>query len=258
MKKNVIIVMVALIVVAAFIVNFFPFGNEKTKEIEIDDEAFTGVEIETENTKIEILPTDADFAKAVLSGDKSNKYKLDANVKGDTLQIVLDDRWFQFISFDFTFSTPLLTVYLPEKEYEIVQVETDNGTIQADQLEAKEVSAESNNGKIELKNIKSEWLDINVDNGQVLLENVEGEINGKSDNGKITLITESLDRDIALKTDNGEINIQTEKEPTNATIDIKVDNGRVSVFGDSLYDTIIGDGEHVIELKADNGYIEIK
>ncbi|WP_413377986.1 hypothetical protein [Alkalihalobacillus sp. 1P02AB] len=36
-----------------------------------------------------------------------------------------------------------------------------------------------------------------------------------------------------METNNGRIHIKTEKEPTNATIDVKVDNGRIDVIGQS-------------------------
>lgn len=90
------------------------------------------------------------------------------------------------------------------------------------------------------------------------MKDVEGEIIGKADNGRISLITESLDRNIDLKTDNGTIEIKTKEEPKNVQFDIEVDNGSVSVFGNAVYDTVIGNGDNLVRLKTDNGNIQIQ
>ena len=56
---------------------------------------------------------------------------------------------------------------------------------------------------------------------------------------------------------NGKIEIKTDKKPTNAILDLKTDNGKVTVFGEENWDTVIGKGEHLIKLISKNGKISI-
>ncbi|WP_442961150.1 hypothetical protein [Pseudogracilibacillus sp. SO30301A] len=60
-----------------------------------------------------------------------------------------------------------------------------------------------------------------------------------------------------MNTDNGRIDVQSNKEPTNAILDLKTDNGKVRVFGESNWVTVIGNGENIIKLTTDNGSITI-
>lgn len=193
------------------------------------------------------------------------------------LSVTVKEKWFKFFNFDFSFSSPKLTVYVPEKAYETIQIDTDNGRIDAHELEASEMHINSNNGRtsasdldvnelhvttnngrIELKDIQSSEVISEADNGEIKLENVEGELKGRTSNGKITLVTEHLDRPIDFSTNNGRINIQTENKPTNAVFDVKVDNGKARIFGNSNWNTVVGDGDNLIKLTANNGGITVE
>ncbi|WP_179151918.1 DUF4097 family beta strand repeat-containing protein [Oceanobacillus senegalensis] len=256
--KNIILISTVLIVVVGLsMITYFPFGSSGINELEID-KRFSKVDVETENAKVIISPVNGDAAFVELSGNK-NKYKLDANVKGDTLQIEVDDRWFRWFSFNlFSISSqPMLHVSLPQHQYESLEVTTDNGMIDASKLDTVDMKVETNNGKIALKHIYSSYIDAKADNGEIRMEDVEGEISSKTDNGQISLLTDSLDRPIEMKTDNGAIHILTTTEPTNVTFDIKVDNGKVQIFDESVYDTVIGDGDNLIKLTTDNGKITV-
>ncbi|RDW15630.1 DUF4097 family beta strand repeat-containing protein [Oceanobacillus chungangensis] len=260
MKKNTIVVLIVAAVFIAAIMNFLPFGpNGKTEHEQTINEAFTKVDIETENVEIEILSSNSSAAEIELKGNKNNKYKLETKVEGDTLQIEVKDRLFRWFSFGFFNSSSVsLKVFLPERAYDTIEVVTDNGKIRANEMEADVINMEADNGKIIVDHIKSTSFNFEVDNGEVSLRDIEGEINGSSNNGRISLITESLDSPITLETDNGVIDIQTDEQPANATFDINVDNGKVTVFGESNYDTIIGNGDNLIKLTADNGKITIQ
>ncbi|RKQ32675.1 DUF4097 family beta strand repeat-containing protein [Oceanobacillus halophilus] len=259
MKKLFIIIIALIVVIVVSMLIDFPFGSNGTNEMEIKQD-FDKLAVETENAKVIVVPVNADTARLELSGNKNNKYKLDARVKGGSLEVDVDDRWFEWISVDlFSISKqPTLSVYLPQKQYNNVEISTNNGMIDASELEAEDIYVETDNGKIVLNEIRSTFIEAKADNGEIVLENVEGELISKTDNGKMTLITDSLDRPIEMKTDNGAINILTKRKPSNATFDIKVDNGFVNIFGESIYDTIIGNGDNRIKLTTDNGKITVE
>lgn len=254
-KKIIIIGIIILGIIAVSINNIVSKG--KTEEIEITKD-FSNVELESDNTDINIIASKNDSARVELVNNKNNRYKLDVKVDGDTLEIEVKRKWFRWLSIDFFSQASTLNLVLPEKVAGTIAAETDNGTINASKLEAEELVAESDNGEVIIKDVKSNSLYAQSDNGELILENIEGEIFGESDNGDISLITKALNKRIEFETDNGSITIQTEKEPEDVAINVNTDNGEINVFGKSNKSTVIGNGKNVITLTSDNGDITVQ
>ncbi|GIN92329.1 hypothetical protein J6TS1_25060 [Siminovitchia terrae] len=240
---------------------------------------FSNIDVNTNSSRIEILPTKDSTATAELSGEvgKGEKFTFDADVKHDTLLVRLKNKQ-KFIHFDFYPTSPLsLKVYLPEKEYDSMQIKNNNGRVHVERMETEElivdidngrielsdikgssVRAKSANGRIDAKNIRGASFTTRLYNGRINLEDVEGEISGQTSNGRISLITDNLDRPIDLGTDNGRIEILATKEPENATFDIRVGNGKVNVFGEpNRKEAVFGNGENLIKLSTSNGSVTV-
>lgn len=258
------------------------------------NESFKNIDISTNDATIEVATADRSNTKVELTGKTNQKYTFTAETKGDTLSIEFKEkrRW---VNFNF-FSRGLhLKVYVPESDYGTLEMKSNNGRVVASDIKVKEISSESDNGRIEYKNVVAEEIkgttdngrivatgvevrnitsdsdngrieykdvvadNIKVDtkNGRITLENVDGHISGKSNNGRITLITKNLERTVDLKSNNGPINIQTDTEPKNARFQIKVANGKIDIFGNKEKEMIFGNGEHVIQLSSDNGNITV-
>lgn len=254
--KKIAIIMIVLIAGIAFSMLFL--SRDKIDHATIA-EPYEKLDVTVKNARVVILPTSSEVTDIELT-DKEKDHTLYTKMRGDTLEVEIKGKrlfqWFQFNLFS-GFSQPTLTIYLPEKEYEAVQVESDNAKIEVEEVIADKVVMETDNGEINLIDVIGSTVTAEADNGKINLEHVKGKVIGKTDNGKISLITETLDQDIDLKTDNGIIEVWTENEPTNNTFDIKTDNGPISVFGSSQYDTVVGDGEYVIKLKTDNGKVTV-
>lgn len=246
-------------VVAISMTQFLSRNGLDSEQMEISQD-FKGVDVKAGNAKVVIFPTDGDSAEITVSGKNKNS-KLEAKVKNDTLMVELKDKrffsWFQFDMFN-AFKSPTLTIYLPQYTYEMIKAESDNGLVKLEDLKANDIYVQTDNGEIDVSNLESSYLSAETDNGTIHLNKVAGEISGNTDNGKIVLTTDSLDEMINLETDNGAIEVYTKKEPTNTTLNINTDNGKISVFGNSQYDTVIGDGENQVKLKTDNGRITIE
>lgn len=230
----------------------------ETKEVEAKE--VSNLEIDLINEKVNIVPTKEAKIKIELKG-KSNepdRKHLNIDKQGGTLTIQKKaDHFKKFVFFEQSDSLTL-TVYLPEKEYESIQVEVTNGNIKADHITVKNMKASGDNGKIFLSDVKTDQTNVGTTNGSVLLKDISGKLKGKTNNGKISLLTVDLDRSLDFTTNNGTIEIKTENEPTNVTYDLRVDNGDIQVFGEDDWDTVVGDGKNLIKASADNGDIEIK
>lgn len=260
-KKWLILLIIGFVlgVVIAFVLKSGLFFNDNVSKSVIEDPSFSKIDVTTSNAIIEIIPTKNREAVVEYSGKKGRggNYRFDVKEKGDTLVVKLKKKGWSFFNFNFSRQALRLTVEIPEKQYTSILAKSDNGRIQAENLQADELVFHTDNGRIELKQIEASKVHVKSDNGRIELQQVNGEIKGKTDNGRITLLTDHLDQSIDLSTDNGRIEIQTLKEPTNTTIDVDTDNGKISVFGKENKQMTFGKGEHTIKLRSDNGRISI-
>lgn len=233
--------------------------ERNAEKIVVDDSSFTKVEVLSNNAAVEIVPTNDSVATVEYSGKTKKNLKLlfNADVKGDTLFIQLKEKRRSFFHFGFSSINLKLLVKVPAKQYHSINAETDNGRIQVEGIKVEDIVLETDNGAIYMRNVESTTINVKTDNGKIALDNIDGKITGRTDNGGISLITNNLNRPIELSTDNGRIEIQTDKEPTNATIDAKTDNGKVIIFGQENKQSVFGKGNHLIQLRTDNGRITV-
>ena len=264
MKQNrgLLIVLVIIIIILLGGTFFYQAWNkfvDGSNKVVIDDEPFTTIEVNSDNAAVEIIPTDSSTTTVEYIGEKrkNEKYEFSADVKNDTLTVVFKEKGWGFLRFGFSFSKMELLIKVPENDYDKIKVKNNNGKIKAENMDAKHISFETDNGNIEMKNINAVTTNVQSDNGRIILEHVNGEIIGETDNGRIMLVTNTLDRPIDLATDNGRIEIMATTEPTNGIIDVKTDNGKIEVFGKNNEQTAFGKGKNLIKLRSDNGRITV-
>ncbi|MFC7061460.1 DUF4097 family beta strand repeat-containing protein [Halobacillus seohaensis] len=261
-KKIMILAFLLLLVGGVGSVVTFNFNqpNTFTEEKEIDSSNTEAIAISANNERVEIIPTKNIKTRVELSVGKRTRNPeelLSVEEDGNTLYIQTVNAKNKLINFDFFTGPSKLSVYLPEKLYKSLQIDIDNGSLHAEQLNVTDLNLTTKNGSITLDHISSKVLQAHSNNGKISLRNVDGEINGKTNNGSISLTTDDLDRSIELESDNGSITIETEEEPTNVILDARVGNGKITIFGDSNWDTVIGDGDHLINLTTKNGNITV-
>jgi DUF4097 and DUF4098 domain-containing protein YvlB len=261
-KNKLVISFLLLLVVASGITFMFKtmdvFAQNDNKKKVVEDSSFTNIEVSTNNAEVVIVPTKSSDATVEYSGaSKKAKYNFEVDVKGDTLSVHLKQKRRFFFWFGFHSRDLKLIVNVPEKQYENIQVKSNNGLINVENLLAEMVLLETDNGKILLENVVANSVNVETDNGKIVLDHVEGKIKGTTDNGQISLITNKLDWPIDLATDNGSIEIKTESEPANATIDSESDNGTITIFGNEIKRSTYGKGKHLIKLRTDNGSITV-
>lgn len=270
------------------------YSHSNNKVITITDNRFTKADMNIEFGSLHVYPSDTDVTTIELV-NAPEKMVLTAEVIGDTLTINLKAPSLKFFSFLFGIKDVKVNVALPKKLYEMIILETDNGSISADkmlgktievtsdngriklnEIAATTINAETDNGRIEVRKVQVETLvattdngrielsyvdaeniHAETDNGRIKMEYVNGKLYGKTDNGRISLLTTTLDRMVDFETDNGSILIEAENEPTDVAIRTKVDFGRISVFGEKNSLTTYGKGTNTIQLSTDNGKITV-
>lgn len=266
-----------------------------SKVLKITDDNFTKVEIDVQHGALFLSPSDSNETIIELCG-ATEKLELTADVINDTLTIKLKNKGHWLFFFNFNMKAVNLNVFIPKKLYQSISMKSDNGRIQAEKMISKRIQAntdngricltelatstleaETDNGRIELTRVQSDQLKTKTDNGRILMSHVEadtihaesdngriemsqvdGELVATTDNGRITLDTETIDRNIDFKTDNGSIEINSTCRPTNASILAKTGLGRIDIYGERNSRTDFGAQQYTIRLKSGNGRITVR
>ncbi|MEN2768924.1 DUF4097 family beta strand repeat-containing protein [Ornithinibacillus xuwenensis] len=264
-KQRLWLMLASILLIVGIIGSVLTYRASNASERIMEKKAFdvnniTEFYVESDNASVEIIPTDEEVMTVEFTANESHtKYKFEAKQDGNKLSVIAKEKFLKFfnVSFDFDFSSPKLVIQLPEKQYENLQVDVDNGKIIAENLTIENVDLESENGRIRVSSLDATSTKVQSENGRIELQDVTGAITGDVTNGSTTLITDNLDRPIDLESVNGRIEVQTENEPTNATIDISVVNGKGEIFGRDSEHEIFGDGENKVNLKTVNGSVTV-
>ncbi|HWL25207.1 MAG TPA: DUF4097 family beta strand repeat-containing protein [Ureibacillus sp.] len=136
-----------------------------------------------------------------------------------------------------------------------IKAETDNGRIEIEKSHFTNASFSTDNGRIIAKSSKSEKFEFSTDNGRIELNEVLGEIYATTDNGRIEGYIPTITKPINFKSDNGSLTLKTDEKIDNATVTVKSDFGRTSVYGEKGKNFVFGEGNVPIRLKTDSGRI---
>lgn len=238
----------------------FPSAMKQAEEQKIEEvvkaQEIKNIQVDSNLTKIKILPTTNRDIRVVYKTKKDENDPLSIETDDSTLTIQTKNK----VRFPFRFfiSVESLHIFIPEEDYHRLAVTNKNGTIDVQEISVRDLSLETNNGKTTIKGTSGRTIDVKTNNGVIQLTNVTGEVTGRTHNGMITLETEHLDRTIDLEAHNGKITIQTEKKPTNTTFDLSIGNGKIDVFGQSTWDDVVGSGDYLVKVSSNNGMITIK
>ena len=108
--------------------DFMKLGTVKyeTNEHSVND-SFNNISIESDTADIIFLPSENGLCKVICHEDSKARHHV--TVSNDTLNIniVNEKNWYDYIGI--SFGKQNITVYLPEKVYALLAVETDTGDI---------------------------------------------------------------------------------------------------------------------------------
>lgn len=223
------------------------------------DEEFSSVKIVESSSNVYILPTkDKTCRVECYEGEKTH---YDVRVENDTLNITRRDRH-NFIEFGI-FSEAPLTVYLPENEYDAIDVSTASGDVEfggaftADKvnidtasgdmsvssLSCKKLTADGASADIELNNVDCEELSARTTSGEIEFDDVTArELSVRSTSGGIEL-DDVTARELSVSSTSGDIdlrNVRTDSlKTTTSSGEVELEN--VLVDGKMSLESTSGD-----------------
>lgn len=270
--------------------------HDEYEMIEIPRGQYSSAEVMSQAGSVRVIPSDDTVTRIELIGNRKD-LKFDADIVNGKLRITLLGRrgirsWLGFGST----SVFRLVLHLPKKLYDSMIIKTESGSLTVEQQLAKQFTANSDhgrivirqcafrtieaatdngriemsktesdsircttdNGRIEMAQVRSDQTWAETDNGRILMEQIEGQIYGRTDNGRIELSLDRILHPLDLKTDNGSITVTLLERPEHTTIRARSDIGRVEIFGERTRDAVFGDGNIPVKLQTDNGKIIVK
>ena len=148
------------------------------------DEVFQAVKLVIDTDDVTILPSADNTAKVEYVD--SNVLKYDISVSDGTLNVKMEDhrKWYHHIN---VYSpSNALTIYLPEKEYTSLNIQSDTSDITiADDLTLGALEIQVSTGNLSLSNLTCNTLAVTVSTGDVSVSNlnISGDLYAKSDTG---------------------------------------------------------------------------
>lgn len=220
-KKAAVATVIVLLIIAAFWGGFM----EKTRKYTIS-ENYDNVEVYGQSSSIVIC----------LSSDNNTYVKCKrndrVNVNGDTLTIKEEREWFRFISF----ANPKLEIYLPEKEYEKLMIDTVSGSVNLqDRISFINVEIESTSGSIDADIEIADKAVFESTSGSVKIEDLNNsELAVSTLSGSIKLNNVISERSIIIETTSGSVKLD---KVDSENIEISTVSGSVngSILSDKQY-----------------------
>ncbi len=251
--------------------DFTKLSTEKfeTNTYEIS-EMFDAISMDTDTADIVFAASDDGICKVVCFEQENAKHSV--VVQDDTLTIrVADQReWYQYIGINF--STPKITVYLPENQYTTLTIRESTGAVEIPKafsfgnvdisLSTGDVKffasvsdilkINTSTGAIHLEYVSAGTLDLSVSTGNVYLTDIVcKKLTSRGNTGNISLENVIASESICIERDTG--NVKLEKSDA-GEIFIETDTGDVT--GTLLSDKIFvaqTDTGHVSVPKTETG-----
>lgn len=238
-------------------------------------EPFKNISIESDTADIVFIPSETASTSVVCNESDSAKHLV--TVEGENLVIRLDytRKWYNYIGI--TFSSPKITVYLPEGEYGELSVKTHTGDIiipnnftfnsvnislsTGDVIgcasSLKDTEIKTSTGDIRLENLSAASLDLTVSTGRVTLCDITcDKFTSKGDTGKISMENVIVTEKLSVERSTGDVKFE---KCDAAEIFIETDTGDVkgSLLSDKVFITKTDTGDITVPDTLSGGRCEI-
>jgi lia operon protein LiaG len=196
------------------------------------------VEIDLSSSDVTVNSSDSDEITVELNGKISKKLKkklkLDVQEKGQTLKIGLTGEDQIIFNIGVLIVDTNVEVFIPQKIYDSIKIDTSSGDILIQDLKAKETIFETSSGDIIASNLYTEVNRFHSSSGEMELSNVTGDIEAKSSSGDMIIDYLNANGNLDAKTSSGDVNVTYQDEPNSLAIDFQGSSGEGDVSLDGV------------------------
>lgn len=206
-------------------------GDDATTRTErevVAVDAHTRIEVNTANGEVTVRSAETDEIEIVATLREADEGDATYRIETDDDAVIVtgecDGGWLDPCSVGFEIDVPADLD---------VTVATDNGAIELDRI-AGRVDLETDNGAIDAVALRSDDIRASTDNGAIDLDVVAppDSVDAHTDNGAVTvrLPDDGVAYDVDADSDNGSVSIDVRTDPeSDRRIVIRTDNGRIDV-----------------------------
>ena len=227
----ILVVLGCLLFVGCSSANGFDWSKLSTEKFEqktyTTEQDFQSICIEEEyGVDIKILPATDGVCR--VEYPESKNVTCEISVEGDTLKIKESDnrRWYQLI--DFGFSTPTMTIYLPRREWQTLNIDANTGDIDIPEgLSFENLKIDLSTGDVRVFANVTGSLEIEASTGNVTVGNcAPASVSLVTDTGDITASAIHATGDFCVKSSTGK---QTLRDVTCASANLRANTGDVKM-----------------------------
>jgi lia operon protein LiaG len=285
--KNIFAVIIAVLALGTLytILNdqtsLFARDTKSGESVEVTSDV-DSIQLHLESGETEVIPTDENEVKVDIDGTG----KLTLKKKGDTIEVEVKHKWYQWIAFN---RKSDITIYIPKEYDRDLNIELGSGEVvyaagtYSDPMFLDELTVKMGSGDMELANIETNVFrhhgssgDFTIDHlktkdgrfelssGDVEISNYEGPLRGDVSSGDLSVMMKALKGDILLDVSSGEVNVDL---PDNADfkLDGRASSGNISSSFplkdkqdvDGNLSGTAGNGKYKVKASVSSGSVEI-
>lgn len=204
-------------------------GQDVREEKSLDAKNVDKIVIKSDIADIKVHPGTKDKIQVKLEGDTHRKIDFAAAVDQDVLRITVKQKRLFFSSL--YIGNMQLDVYLPEKEFQAIQIESKHGDLSVDQkLVAEKLRLESKHGDIELQGYQGEQLTGKLKHGSLMLQDLHAAFDLESKHGDIEIhLANGLRKENRIQAKHGDVKIRTVEQAEPIKLNLQTKYGEMSV-----------------------------
>jgi|GEM_PF-4922570 len=186
----------------------------------------TNISVNSDISKVEVLPQASKQAAVVLNGTSSlpqSDFHLSAKVVGHTLQVVLNTETHVVNGSN----NITLEISVPQRTYQSVGVNDSVGTLDIHDISAKSSNFQVDTGKITVENVTGS-ITASSSVGAIQVTNCSGALNLSTQTGAINVTVPKIVHSIKANGSIGAVTITSQSAPEHMTFDLQTDTGKVT------------------------------
>ncbi|MFC9447866.1 DUF4097 family beta strand repeat-containing protein [Bacillus cereus] len=230
------------------------------KEDVIKNETLKNIEVKLDAGDI-VVQKSPDYSFYVKQTGDARKQKIRIVEDGDTLKIVGEREKgasFDFSFYDFRFQTSTLTIFVPERSYQEIKVNSSAGQIEMSDVKSDRVSVRTLAGEVDLKHVTAKSVEGSSQAGEVNFKKVIGKVIAKTASGSVSIIEHDAKYDLEASSTAGDVDITLLEKPQDAVITGQSAAGDVMIFNEENKNITIGNGSKKISGKTAAGDVTIE
>ncbi|WP_434164313.1 DUF4097 family beta strand repeat-containing protein [Bacillus thuringiensis] len=230
------------------------------KEDVIKNETLKNIEVKLDAGDI-VVQKSPDSSFYVKQTGDARKQKIRIVEDGDTLKIVGEREKgasFDFSFYDFRFQTSTLTIFVPERSYQEIKVNSSAGQIEMSDVKSDRVSVRTLAGEVDLKHVTAKSVEGSSQAGEVNFKKVIGKVIAKTASGSVSIIEHDAKYDLEASSTAGDVDITLLEKPQDAVITGQSAAGDVMIFNEENKNITIGNGSKKISGKTAAGDVTIE